>query len=301
MSFDVVVIGSINYDISVFAERHPAPGESVLGTDHFTALGGKGANQAVAAARLGARVAMIGRVGDDDWGRESTRSLADEGIDVSMVGVDRERATGIALITIDSTAENTIVVSAGANTGLGPDEVAAHADAIASAGVVLAQLEVPLETAAAVGSLVQGVFCLNPAPAHPLPAKVLDGVDVLIPNRSELALLAGVESITSPEEAIEAAISLRPGRSTVVTLGAEGAVLVEGNSSSHYPPYQVKAVDPTGAGDAFCGALAASISAGSSLSDAVRVASAAGALAVTRAGARAGMPDREQVESLIAG
>jgi ribokinase len=294
---DIVVIGSINHDLTLVTARHPSPGETVLGTGHYSGGGGKGANQAVAAARLGANVAMVGRVGDDEHGRTLVGVLLDEGIDVSAVGVDEEAPTGLAVITIDQHAENTIVVSPGSNMRLLP----AHLDEglITNAPVVLAQLEVPLETVTAAGRLATGTFILNPAPASPIPEESLAMVDVLVPNRTELALLTGSDEPSTIAEVEHAARSLGHGVDVVVTLGAEGALLVDEGRVTAVPAPEVSPVDPTGAGDAFCAALARGVSSGKDLLAAVEIAVVAGALATTRPGAQAAMPTYQEVEALL--
>ena len=202
----------MNRDISVRAPRLPRPGETITGTEHFFGPGGKGANQAVAVARMGMSVAMVGRVGDDEHGETLVRGLEHENVDVSSVDMDPRAATGIAVITIDDEAENTIVISPGANSELGPEHIEANRELISGAGVVLAQLEVPTETVLAAARIVTGVFCLNPAPASPMPEELLQRTDVLVPNRSELGVLAGVEEPRTAGEAVEA----------VARLGREG-------------------------------------------------------------------------------
>jgi ribokinase len=301
MNFDVVVVGSINYDISVLTPRLPRPGETLIGTEHFFGPGGKGANQAVAVARLGASVALVGSVGSDEWGESLVTGLADEGIDVSAVGTDGSALTGIAVITIDSNAENTIVGSSGANMEMTPADVSGFEEIIAAGRVVLVQLEIPLATVEAVARLATGTLILNPAPAQTLPEELLKQVDVLIPNRSELALLAGHEVLDGVDQVVSAARSLRPEGVTVVTLGTDGAVLIDEDSVTRITTFPVDAVDPTGAGDAFCGAFAYSLSQGMSQEDAAQFASAAGALSVTKKGARAGLPTKGDVEALLAG
>jgi ribokinase len=301
VDFDVVVIGSLNRDISVLAPRLPVPGESVTGREHFFGPGGKGANQAVAAARLGARVAMVGRVGADDYGAALVAGLEKERIDVSAIVVDEAAPTGIAVITIDDGAENTIVVSPGANMRLTSDDVQHSVDVIAAAPVVLVQLEVPMEAVLAAAEAATGVFCLNPAPARPLPLALLDRIDLLVPNRSELAILADSTEATDVSEAIATARGLGHRGATVVTLGGDGAVIVDGDRATEVSSPDVAAVDPTGAGDAFCGALASQLSKGRSLGEAVEWAVAAGALAVTRRGAQDAMPTLEEVEALVSG
>lgn len=297
----MVVVGSVNRDISVMTPRLPRPGESVTGTGHFYGPGGKGANQAVAAARLGATVAMVGRVGRDEHGSALINGMRAGGIDVSGVGVEHEADTGLAIITIDEAAENTIVVSPGANMRLSAAHVEGQRDLIAGARVVLAQLEVPTEAILAAARMTSGLFCLNPAPAREIPTDLLEWVDVLIPNRSELASLARSSEPESAEEAAEAARKLGRSAPTVVTLGAEGAVLVDSDGVSSFPAPKVDSVDPTGAGDAFCGALAHFLSKGESLQGALPFAVAAGALATTRQGAQEAMPSIDEVNSLVGG
>lgn len=299
MSADIVVVGSVNHDLTVVADRLPAPGETVLGSGHHTGPGGKGANQALAAARLGSRVAMVGRVGRDRQGDEMLTLLAEEGVDVSGVGRDPEVATGLAVITVDGAGENAIVVSPGANLRLGAADVARCEPLIRQARVVLAQLEVPVEAVLAVARLTEGTFCLNPAPVHSLSEELLELVDVLVLNRSELAALTGNGEAAGPDEVREAASRIRGPGVVVVTLGRQGAVVMEGGAAEAIPSPEVEVVDTTGAGDAFCGALGHALCRGDSLLDAARWAVAAGALATTRRGAQAGMPRAPDVEALL--
>jgi len=281
------------------APRLPRPGETVTGTEHFYGPGGKGANQAVAAARLEAEVAMVGRVGDDEHGLSLVGGLKAAAVDTSAIDVDDHAGTGIAVITIDSHAENTIVISPGANMELSPKHIEGHHDLVAGAAVVLAQLEVPVETVLAAARITSGIFCLNPAPAGPIPAELLERVDVLVPNRSELGLLAGVDEPATAGEVVAAARRLRRRGPTVITLGSDGALLVDGEESEAFPAPEVEPVDPTGAGDAFCGTLATLLSWGRGLEDAVPWAVAAGAAAVTHQGAQTGMPTIDEVERLL--
>ena len=297
--FDVVVIGSLNHDISVLAPRLPSPGETIIATGHFSGSGGKGANQAVASSRLGAAVAMVGRVGDDEHGRGLVDGLVREGVDVTSVGIDERLGTGLALITIDPSGENTIVGSSGANMKLTPDLIRASAGKISTASVVVAQLEVPTETVAATAALTRGSFVLNPAPARALPSELLAQVDVLVPNRSELGLLARRTEPEGEDEVVAAVESLEFDGVVVVTLGEGGALLVEAGNASLYPADPVDAVDATGAGDAFCGALVFGLSQGWDMQDAVRFAVAAGSVAVTRLGAQSSMPTRDEVEAAM--
>ena len=277
----IAVVGSINLDVVVAVERHPAPGETVLGGDRRELPGGKGANQAVAAARLGAEVAFVGRVGPDDAGRRLRDGLAAEGVDVTHVRVDPDAPTGMALIAVDGAGENTIVVSSGANARVGAADVEAARDVLASAVVTLVQHEVSEEAVAAAIAAAGGAVVLNPAPARPLVA----AVDVLVPNRGELEALAGRSG-----DPVELARALPLARAVVVTLGSEGAVIVDGERVERVPAPRVDAVDTTGAGDAFCGALAQALDAGAELAEAARWATRAAAASVTRPGAQGGLP-----------
>jgi ribokinase len=296
----VAVVGSINQDLVVTVKRFPEPGETLLGRGHFMAAGGKGANQAVAAARLGQEVTMVGRVGDDAFGHSLRHRLDSEGVGVDHVRIDLERGTGLAVITLDDRAENTIVVSAGANGAVTLDDVAAAESDLVAAEVTLLQLEVPLAAVDAAAELAGGLVVLNPAPAASLPAETLDMVDVLVPNRSELGLLAGVDEPWSLDDVEAAAVALAGPGTVVVTLGAEGALLVSGGPAQLVPAPQVEAVDTVGAGDAFCGALADALARGWTLPRAVEWAVHAGAIATTREGAQTALPTRAQVEESIA-
>lgn len=295
----MVVLGSINHDITVVVDRLPEPGETVIGSEQHSGPGGKGANQAVAAARLGASVAMIGRVGGDREGRSLVEVLEGEGVDVSAVTVDEAAASGLAIVTVDSDGENSIVVVPGANGLIDPGQVELHRDLIESASVVLTQLEIPVEAVATAASMADGIFLLNPAPAGDLPADLLTRVDVLIPNRGELARLAGAKEPRSSEEVAELALRLEGPESVVITLGAGGVLLVEKGEPTHVPAPEVEVVDSTGAGDAFCGALAAALARGSSLAEATRIGVAAGALATTSTGAQSALPTLSELEEFL--
>jgi ribokinase len=293
---EITVVGSLNLDATVRVPRLPLPGETVMGRGHAHDTGGKGANQAVAAARLGRRVEMVGMVGRDDAGNRLLAALDAAGVGTATVRRSPSLATGLALIMVDDAAENTIVVIPAANGALSPDDL--DSAVIGSAAVVLLQLEIPLETVEAAVGLARGKVVLNPAPAHPLPASLLSRVDVLVPNRTELALLAGAELPTTVEEAAVLARSLSGPRGVVVTLGAEGALVVAGGQATHVPAPRVNAVDPTGAGDAFCAGLADALVDGADLVAATRWAVRCGAAAVTRRGAQASLPTRAEVEAL---
>lgn len=295
---EIAVVGSANVDLVVPVDRLPGAGQTVLGGDHLRIAGGKGANQAVAAARLGRRVAMIARVGDDDHGRQLLASLDGSGIDISHVTVTTEAPSGIALITVDLHGENTIAVSPGANARLSVADVRAAAGLLRTAAVTLVQLEIDLATVAAAIESAMGIVVLNPAPAAVLPASLLAGVDVLVPNRSELGLLAGVDQPTTIAEAVAAARRLPGGVAVVVTLGSEGALVVTDIDVEHLPALAVDAVDATGAGDAFCGALADGLARGSPLEAAAAWAVRVAGVSTTRWGAQPGMPTRHDVETL---
>ena len=295
----ITVVGSLNQDIVAKVPRHPRPGETVLGSEHFVAAGGKGANQAVAAARLGRPVAMVGRVGDDDAGRTLLSGLVADGVDVSGVQVDSEVGTGLALITLDDDAENTIVVSPGANGRVGASDVDAAADQVRNATVLLVQLEIPMDAVVRATELATGTVVLNPAPARPLPDEVLANVDVLVPNRSELAGLAGCAEPTTPAEAAAAAAILLGPPAIVVTLGAEGALVFAGEGeATTVPAPRINPVDTVGAGDAFCGALADALVRGEDLVAAARWAVNAGAVAATRRGAQPSLPTAAEIVAL---
>jgi ribokinase len=285
MARDVHVIGSINLDLVVRAPTLPAPGETVTGGTFERHGGGKSANQAVAAARAGAAVRMIGAVGDDDLGEEAVQQLAAEGIDVAAVQRLASAPTGVALIAVDARGENQIAVASGANAELAPEAVEAALAGAAAGGVALIALEVPdapvLAGARAARSAGLTVV-VNPAPARPLGDALLDLAPILTPNGGEAAALSGEDD----PEAAARALSARTGAPVVVTVGARGALLADGDALERIPAPAVEAVDTTGAGDAFNGALAAALAGGAALADAVREAVATAAESVRRPGAR---------------
>ena len=295
---NVVVLGSANLDIVVPVPHHPAIGETVLGGHHDRIPGGKGANQAVAAARLGARVAMVGRVGSDDAGGTLRAALQGAGVDCRHLAVDGQAASGLALIGVDRSGDNTIIVSPGANDRVGPDDVAAAAPLLASAAVTLVQLEVPAMAVEAAAAASGGKVVLNPAPASLLSAALLERVDVLVPNRIELAQLAGsaeADGLTAVEEMARGL----PVPTVVVTLGADGAILVSGGDALFLPAPPVEVVDTTGAGDAFCGAIAEALARGVAIDEATARAVHAGSLATTRRGAQPSLPTGAQVNASL--
>jgi ribokinase len=288
----IVVVGSLNLDLVVRVPRHPQPGETVLGGDVQRYPGGKGANQAVAAARLGQSVAMVGRVGDDDVGRSLVAGLERDRVDVGAVLITPSVPSGAALITVDDEGENAIVVSPGANSHVTGEDVRAVSAQLETASAVLLQLEIPLDAVAEATSLARGTVVLNPAPAKPLPPEVIASCDVLVPNRSELALLTGRDA-GSHDDVGAAAATLGP--AVVVTLGEDGALVVADGRSTHVPVVEVDAIDTTAAGDSFCAALADALVRGAELVEAARWAVRVAAVTVTRPGAQTSLPDRDDI------
>jgi ribokinase len=301
----IAVAGSLNMDLVVRSPRIPRPGETIIGGEYRHVPGGKGANQAVAAARLGAEVAMVGRLGRDAFGEQLRRNLAAGGVDTAFVLQNAGIATGVALIVVDDTGQNTIVVAPGANMRLSPADVDAAAHAIAGADVLLLQLEIPLDAVIRAAEVARehGVtVILNPAPARSLPPHLLSMVDVLIPNESEAALLTGlqVDSQSEAEEAATALLQLGAG-AAVLTLGARGALLAQEGHCQIASAFPVQPVDTTAAGDAFVAGFAVALAEGSTMAGAVRWGNAAGALATTQHGAQPSLPSRAAVEQLLAG
>jgi len=295
----ITVVGSANIDLTFRASRLPRPGETVFGSGFFQGFGGKGANQAVAAARLGARVAFVGKVGADDFGRATREQLMREGINVTHLGIDPDRPTGTAAILVDDAGENAIVGVPGANLGLTPDDARAAADLLRASSIVLAPCETMIETlteAFRIASAAGRMCLLNPAPARELPDELLRTVDVCVPNETELRQLTG-RTTNSFADVATAAQELRDrGPDTViVTLGERGALIVGPREPLHVAGVSVRAVDTSGAGDAFCGALAAYLSEGDELIEAATKANRVAALSVMRPGTQASFPCREDL------
>lgn len=296
--YDLLVVGSANADLVIGVERRPAAGETVLGGDLAVHPGGKGANQAVAAARLGARTALLARVGDDAHGRLLLDSQRASGVDTVGVLVGGA-PTGVALITVDPSGDNSIVVSPGANARLAPADVRAAVSLFLASRVVSAQLEIPLETVVeVVRSLAEGSrFVLNPSPPRPLPTEVLAACDPLIVNEHEARVLLGDSAVgEEPEDWARLLLAKGP-RSVVVTLGAEGALVCDSSGVTRVPSVKVDAVDTTGAGDAFTAALAWKLGAGSALAEAAAYAARVGAAAVTKRGAQESYPTASEVDA----
>ncbi|GAB4441332.1 MAG: ribokinase [Chloroflexi bacterium OHK40] len=302
MGGQVVVVGSLNMDLVVQVARHPRPGETVLGDDLRTFPGGKGANQAVAAARLGAPVVMVGRVGRDGYGQQLRAALAADRVDLRFVQDDPVAPSGVALISVDAAGQNAIIVAPGANARVGPEDIRAAEEVIAGAALLVAQLECPLPAVAEAVALAghHGVpVVLNPAPARQLDAALLRGVRYLVPNQHELAGLTGATPDTAPEPLAQALCAAGVGH-VIVTLGEAGALLVDGASTERFAARRVAVVDTTAAGDAFVGALSAALASGLPLREAVRQGIAAGSLAVTRAGAQPSLPTRAELDAALA-
>ncbi len=297
---EVLVIGSINLDLSLTVDRFPDPGETVIGTDLLRGGGGKGANQAVAAARLGRRVAMVGAIGNDDSGALLLRQLRSEGIDIDRIDIIEGSPTGLAVIEVDAAGENRIVVISGANGAIEVSHVERLAEVIANSSVVLTQLEIPAPVVEALALVPRsGRLILNPAPAQP--HLQLAGVDILVPNRGELGLLAGAELAPTTDGLVDQARSIDTGlEAVVVTLGGDGALVIDGLRSGEVTvqtiePVPVEAVDTTAAGDAFCGGLADALCLGADIAEAAKWASRVAAAAVTRRGAQSSLPYRSDV------
>ncbi|MFA7892105.1 ribokinase [Pseudomonas putida] len=295
MSAKVVVVGSLNMDLVARAQRLPRPGETLAGDTFFTAAGGKGANQAVAVARLGASAAMIGCVGDDAYGPQLRNALEVEGIDCQGVVTCTGVSTGVAMITVDEASQNCIVIVPGGNGLLVPDAVARFDGLLQAADVIICQLEVPLATVAwtlARGRQLGKRVILNPAPATgPLPAEWFNHIDYLTPNESEAEALTGVAVHDQASALLAGARLLALGAGKVIiTLGAQGALLITPAGHQHYPAPVVQALDTTAAGDTFIGGFAAGLVQGLEEGDAIRFGQRAAALSVTRAGAQPSIP-----------
>lgn len=300
---DIVVIGSANMDLVVRAAHIPRPGETVLGGDFRTVTGGKGANQAVAAARLGARVAFLGRTGDDDFGHALRLGLAAAGIDLTYCQIASGTPSGVALIVVDEGGQNAICVAPGANAALTPADIEVARELLVAARVIVVQLEIPLITAAYAVEFARRLgkaVVLDPAPAPEVVPPMLFDVDVLTPNEIEArTLLAHDVNENSTRVQIAEALRGRGARAVVLKCGASGSWYADDARQGECPAFAVPVVDTTAAGDAFTAALAVGIAEGFGLADATRFANAAGALACTQPGAQPSLPTRAAVERLL--
>ncbi|HTE29414.1 MAG TPA: ribokinase [Chryseolinea sp.] len=295
----IIVVGSSNTDMVIKAKTFPIPGETILGGEFFMFPGGKGANQAVAAARLGGRITLIAKLGDDIFGKQALKQFKEEGIQTQFIVSDNEHPTGVALITVDAKGENTIVVAQGSNAHLSPSDVRRAQDEIKASSIVLIQLEIPLETVMAATILAHEhgkKVILNPAPAMPLPDELFRYLHILTPNRSEAEAITGVSVVDTHTASIAAEIIRKKGVPyVVITLGSEGAFIFDESGGRLIPGKKVTAIDSTAAGDIFNGALAVALSEGKLLDDAVGFANSAAALSVTRMGAQASAPFRTEL------
>jgi ribokinase len=301
----IAVVGSLNMDLIVRTPRIPCPGETIIGSGFHTAPGGKGANQAVAAARLGAQVSMVGRVGKDEFAASLLENLTLSNINTQYVIQDPEAPTGVALIEVDDSGENSIVVASGANMRVTSLDVDTAQEAISAADLLLLQLEIPLKTvqqAAMLAKRKNVTVVLNPAPARKITSELLSLVDFLIPNETETALLTGLP-VDSQSEIRNAASSLLTSgiKTVILTLGENGALLSQEGKSDIFPTFPVNPVDTTAAGDAFVGGFAVALAEGKSVTEAIRWGNAAGALATTRLGAQPSLPMRQDVEIMLEG
>ncbi|MDQ6842872.1 MAG: ribokinase [Bacteroidota bacterium] len=296
----ILVIGSANTDMVIKAEHLPQPGETILGGTFFMNPGGKGANQAVAAARLNGSVIFIGKTGNDIFGRQSIELFEEEGINTKYMVSDPKHPSGVALIAVDKHGENCIVVASGANATLVPADLQKAEDEIKNAAIVLMQLEVPVETVewvAAVAASNNVRVMLNPAPACALPASLMKNISVITPNKTEAEMLSGIK-VTNLETAIQAGkiIKEKGVETVIITLGIKGALVIKDTIIEMIPARAVEAVDTTAAGDVFNGALAVSLSEGVDILDAVAFACHAAAISVTKMGAQSSAPYRSEVQ-----
>ena len=300
MTGKILVVGSLNMDLVVTVPRLPQISETIIGGKFATFPGGKGANQAVAASRMGATVSMIGAVGNDDYGQTLCQAAAQDGIDTNHIEIDPKAATGIALITVDADGRNTIVVASGANLELTTNHIQAAQHAFSATDVLVTQLESPLDAVKEAVSLAgkSGIHVvLNPAPARPLNAELLSKVEFFVPNERETMQVAGVDSL---ESAIQKLLDIGL-RNLIITLGEQGTLLVTPEGREHFPAHRVQAIDTVAAGDAFVGAFSTGIAEGMRVEDAIRLGNAAAAIAVTRRGAQPSLPTREDVNDFLRG
>lgn len=299
----VLVVGSANMDLVVTSERFPNPGETVFGKNFAMFPGGKGANQAVGCAKLGAKTYFLGKMGNDDFHIMLNKSLGDNGVDIKDVLVEDYGQTGVALISVDGSGENEIIVISGTNMKFNKDDLLTKKDYFSKVKVVLCQLEIPVETVTLAARLAKennAIFILNPAPAIELNDELLSQVDFLTPNESELEILSGckVDEECSAEKA--AKVLLEKGvKNVLVTVGERGAILVNKEGTKKFEARKMNAIDTTAAGDSFNGALAYSLSNGRSLDEAIQFANYAAALSVTKMGAQTSMPTLKEVEAIL--
>ena len=298
----IVVIGSCNTDMVINTERLPQPGETIIGGNFFMNAGGKGANQAVAAARLGGRVSFMAKVGNDHFGSRSIEQYKSEGIEVEHILVDNDNPSGVALIMVDAKGENCIAVASGANALLRPEDIDKATDTIERGDIVLMQLETPLETVEYASRIAREKgkkVILNPAPALHLPESLLNNLYMIIANETETEYISGIK-ITDMDSICRAAdiISSRGVENVVITLGSKGAFVKENGAYHQVPAIKVKAVDATAAGDTFCGALCVALAEGKDILEAVEFANRCASVTVTRLGAQSSLPYRSEIDGM---
>ena len=299
----ILVVGSSNTDMVIKTDRLPRPGETILGGTFFMNPGGKGANQAVAIARLDGQVTFICKTGSDIFGQQSRQIFEKEGIDTSYLFTDPNHPSGIALITVDSKAENCIAVASGANANLLPGDLSTAHDAIEKADIILMQLEIPIETVKYVSDIARKLnkkVILNPAPAQPLDDELLQSLFLITPNETEAEMISGIK-ITDVDSLHTCARTIcdRGVRSVIITLGSKGAFLYNDAIGELIPSYEVNAIDTTAAGDIFNAGLAVAVSEGCDLAEAVRFANKAAAISVTRLGAQSSAPYRHEADIFV--
>jgi ribokinase len=299
MASKIIVAGSMNMDMVVKADRIPRPGETVLGGAFFMNPGGKGANQAVAVARMGGEVVFIGKIGDDVFGRQSSQLFDEEGVDIGGIISDENSSSGIALITVDQEGENSIVVAPGANANLSPEDVKNTISKYADHKILLIQLEIPMETVAftmKTGMEMGMKIILNPAPANIFIQEHFHLIDIITPNEHEAEMLSGIR-INDLSDARVAALKLHEMgvKDVIITLGKLGAAVLENGEFYHVEAPVVETVDTTAAGDVFNGALAVALAEGKSLKEATHFACRAASIAVTRLGAQSSIPFRKEI------
>lgn len=295
----ILVVGSSNTDMVIKTHHFPAPGETILGGRFLMNAGGKGANQAVAAARLGGLVTFVGKIGDDIFGKQAVQQLEDEGINVDFVSVDPENPSGVALITVDQKGENSIVVASGSNGTLSPDDFDKALTELNESEFVLMQLEIPVPTVeyiARIATRKQKKVILNPAPAAELSVELLQNLYLITPNETEAELLTGIK-VTDEQSALKAATCLHEKgvEVVIITMGVAGAFLLSNGISEIISAPKVEAVDTTAAGDTFNGALAVALSEGQSMAESIAFANKAAAISVTRIGAQSSVPYRKEL------
>ncbi len=301
MKKKIVVVGSSNTDLTVKVDHFPLPGETLIGDNFITAQGGKGANQAVAVARLGGDASFVCCLGDDAFGNQSLELLKKEGMDTRHIRLIKGASSGVALIPVDKKGENTIIVASGANAMLSVDDIKKAEQDIKDAGILLMQLETPIPALIYAARIAHenGVkVILNPAPfpKNPLPQELLENIDIIIPNETEAAYMAG-EQITDEQSALSVIRKIQDlgVGNVIVTVGSKGAYTLEDGKLINVPAFPVKAIDTVAAGDTFCGALCVALSKGFSMSDAIRIGNKAASIAVTRIGAQPSVPTQEEV------